>query len=367
MSESSKNGDLSRDLSHSWPPEGKGLHIQNLTKSFGPTTVLDGVSFNLPQGDILSVLGPSGCGKSTLLALIAGLETPDRGQILWDGVDQSEIPANQRGFGLMFQDYALFPHMNVTENVAFGLKMAKVPQHELETRVREMLELVSLPGYETRDVNTLSGGEQQRVALARSLAPEPLLLMLDEPLGALDATLREELLLEIPRILRRLHQTAIYVTHDQEEAFALADQVVVMSEAGRVAQVGSPLEIFTHPASTFVAEFLGHTNILPAKLIETEQQVQAVTPIGTFPVLSRHRGEVQLLLRRDAASVEQKGSYPIRAELRARSYRGTTCRITVEKNKTRLIFDLPASTPIPAVGQELVLWIDPKQALQVLV
>lgn len=238
------------------------LEVRSLSKTFGPIRAVDDVSFSLDRGEIVALLGPSGSGKSTLLALIAGLEMPDTGEILWDGESLANVPPHRRGFGLMFQDYALFPHKNVTQNVGFGLQMQGKGRAEIAGGVKWALELVGLAGFEERDVNTLSGGEQQRVALARSLAPHPRLLMLDEPLGALDRALRERLLIDLPTILARLNQTALYVTHDQEEAFALANRVLIM-RAGKVVQEGTRSEIFAHPASPFVAEFLGLSRVTP--------------------------------------------------------------------------------------------------------
>lgn len=232
------------------------LEVRSLSKTFGPIRAVDDVSFSLDQGEIVALLGPSGSGKSTLLSLIAGLETPDSGDVLWDGESLATVPPHRRGFGLMFQDYALFPHKNVTQNVGFGLQMQGIGRADIAAGVRWALDLVGLAGFEQRDVNTLSGGEQQRVALARSLAPRPRLLMLDEPIGALDRNLRDRLLAELPDLLGRLNQTALYVTHDQEEAFALADRVLIL-QAGKVVQAGTPSEIHSHPASPFVAEFLG--------------------------------------------------------------------------------------------------------------
>src|SRR5512136_2275132 len=237
------------------------LTVSHLRKSFDNAPLLRDVSFDVASSEIVCLLCPSGCGKTTLLNIIAGLELADSGQVLVEGQDISGVPVHRRGFGLMFQDLALFPHKNVRDNVAFGLRMAGLDLQAIDARVSEVLELVGLAGFEQRDVNQLSGGEQQRVALARSLAPRPRLLMLDEPLTSLDRTLRERLMNELRDILTRVGQTAIYVTHDQQEAFALADRVVILN-AGRVAQIGTPLQVYGHPADAFVAHFLGLTNLV---------------------------------------------------------------------------------------------------------
>jgi ABC-type Fe3+/spermidine/putrescine transport system ATPase subunit len=189
-----------------------GLSLDDVHKTFGALRAVAGISFQVAPGEVMALLGPSGCGKSTVLSIIAGLEHPERGDVTWDGASILHVPPHQRGFGLMFQDFALFPHMNVFDNVAFGLRMANWPEDRLNKRANEMLELVGLSEARHRDVNTLSGGEQQRVALARSLAPGPRLLMLDEPLGSLDRNLRERLLDELRKVLKSMHQTAIYVT-----------------------------------------------------------------------------------------------------------------------------------------------------------
>ncbi|NLE99537.1 MAG: ABC transporter ATP-binding protein, partial [Anaerolineales bacterium] len=206
------------------------LEVHNICKSYPDGWTLEGVSFAVEQGESICLLGPSGSGKTTLLRLIAGLEKPDCGQVMVDGQDISQVPPHRRGFGMMFQEYALFPHRDVFANVAFGLRMQRQDRDRIAERVTEVLELVDLAGFEHRDVNQLSGGERQRVALARSLAPHPTLLMLDEPLGALDRALREHLMVELPRILRRAQVTTLMVTHDQEEAFAIADRVILMRD-----------------------------------------------------------------------------------------------------------------------------------------
>src|SRR5512139_825048 len=227
------------------------LEVLHLSKTFDDKLILDDVSLEITANEIVCLLGPSGCGKTTLLRLIAGLETADSGTITFDGQDVHNIPVHQRNFGLMFQDFALFPHKNVWDNVIFGLRMQNLPADRIQQLGHEALEMVGLSGFEKRDVHQLSGGERQRVALARSLAPQPQLLMLDEPLGALDRQLREELMIELRRILKAAHLTSIYVTHDQQEAFAVADRVAIMN-AGRLEQLDTPQQIYAHPATEFV-------------------------------------------------------------------------------------------------------------------
>lgn len=275
------------------------LQLEGIAKRYpGGTQALQSVDLEVYAGEILCLLGPSGCGKTTLLRVIAGLEQPDRGQVRFDGRDQVNVPVHQRGFGFMFQDFALFPHRTVAENVAFGLRMARLPRAQQDAQVAAMLELVNLPGYGKRTIFELSGGERQRVALARSLAPKPALLMLDEPLGSLDRGLREELVEELRKILKEMGLTALYVTHDQDEAMALGDRMVIM-QRGNIEQIGTPTEVYTHPATPFVARFLGFTNLLPAH--RTADGV--MTPLGPFPVNvpASDAPELTLLLRPESA------------------------------------------------------------------
>jgi len=289
------------------------LEARDLALHFGPVAALDGFALTVPDGRVVSVLGPSGCGKSTLLRVIAGLQPAEAGDVLWDGTSLRDTPPHRRGFGLMFQDYSLFPHKTVAGNVAFGLRMAGMDRAEVSRRVDAALERVGLPGYRDRSIGNLSGGEQQRVALARALAPEPRLLMLDEPLGALDRTLRERLLGELRQLFADLGITAIYVTHDQEEAFALADHVVVM-RAGRVEQEGKPEEVWRRPAGEWVARFLGLANIVEARVVDG----WAVTPWARFRVSGASAAAsapmtpvaVRLVLRPDAIAVAALGAAP---------------------------------------------------------
>ncbi|MCY1678793.1 MULTISPECIES: ABC transporter ATP-binding protein [Streptomyces] len=269
------------------------LAVESATVRFGKRTALDAVDLEVADHEIVCVLGPSGSGKSTLLRAVAGLQPLDDGRVYLDGADQTALPVHRRGLGLMFQDHQLFPHRDVGANVAFGLKTHGVPRAERDRRAGELLDLVGLPGAGRRAVAALSGGEQQRVALARALAPRPKLLMLDEPLGQLDRSLRERLVVELRTLFGRLGTTVLAVTHDQGEAFALADRVVVMRD-GRIAQAGTPLEVWQRPASSFVARFLGFDNLVEATVTGTA----ADTAWGKVPVPEGSpQGACQVLVR----------------------------------------------------------------------
>jgi ABC-type Fe3+/spermidine/putrescine transport system ATPase subunit len=339
------------------------LELRSIHKSYPDGWTLCDVSFTVERGEIVCLLGPSGCGKTTLLRLIAGLEPLDGGQVLVDGEELTHVPPHLRGFGLMFQEYALFPHKDVSGNVAFGLRMQGLGREAVTARVTEILALVGLAGFEHRDVNQLSGGEQQRVALARSLAPQPRLLMLDEPLGALDRALRERLMDELPAILRRAGATAITVTHDQEEAFALADRVVLM-RAGRVVQVGTAEEVYQRPASAWAAHFLGLTNLLDARVIEPGL---VETAIGTLRVNDLESGawdlglDAQLLIRPEAAHASATGPNRFHGVVLERSFRGEHHRLGVRHaSGVELTFSVPASAFTPTPGESVTLSLDPR-------
>jgi ABC-type Fe3+/spermidine/putrescine transport system ATPase subunit len=336
------------------------LQLQQVSKFFMRTPAVDNVSLSLYQGQILCLLGPSGCGKTTLLRIVAGLERPDAGRVLFEGKDISNTPPHQRDFGLMFQEFALFPHKDVGQNIAFGLEMKQ--NDKIGERVREMLSLVGLAGFERRDISNLSGGERQRVALGRSLAPHPRLLMLDEPLGALDRALRERLMLEIRQILKQVGLTAIYVTHDQTEAFAVADRVVVMHQ-GRLEQDSTPEQLYRRPETPFVAGFLGFSNLFEVTYLG-DQRIE--TPWGVWPAASAdHRpGErVTALIRPEAASLESvEGAIVLEGKLSHCLFRGRFYQISVNVAGLPLTFELPP-VELPAVGEEMRLWINPRQIL----
>jgi ABC-type Fe3+/spermidine/putrescine transport system ATPase subunit len=338
------------------------LAVSHIYKSFDGAPLLRDVSFDVAPSEIVCLLGPSGCGKTTLLRIIAGLEQADNGQVLVEGRDIAGTPVHQRGFGLMFQDLALFPHKDVHDNVAFGLRMANLAPQAIDSRVREVLELVGLAGFDQRDVNQLSGGEQQRVALARSLAPRPRLLMLDEPLSSLDRTLRERLMNELRDILTRVGQTAIYVTHDQQEAFALADRVVILN-AGRVAQIGAPQEVYRHPADAFVARFLGLTNLVRGQRSDAQragerQRVETALGMLSFAEDACLGNEVTVLIRPDAATLTGAEN-PVDGILEECSFRGGHTRIVVHVNETPLEFEMDSTLSLAPIGSAIRLWLRP--------
>jgi ABC-type Fe3+/spermidine/putrescine transport system ATPase subunit len=351
------------------------LEILNVSRSYGSTRALDDFSLEIGHGEALAILGPSGSGKSTLLRIVAGLENPDAGRVLLDGKDLAQVPAHKRGFGLMFQDYCLFPHLRVEQNIQFGLRMQKMESAERRTRTREMLRLARLESFVGRDVLTLSGGEQQRVALARSLAPAPRLLMLDEPLGALDVSLRASLLAELADILRQVGVTVLYVTHDHAEAMTIASRIALVA-SGKLIQAGRADELIQSPANAFVASFLGLGALVPGQMSAEQSGPRFLTPIGSFPLASREISGTQpsgskgrvLLVRPSAISMAQiAGHLPVKARLISRLVRplGATLRIGMLGAAGE---EYPMDTPLASAGDAPVVrvpgtiytvWIDP--------
>ncbi len=341
------------------------LAVKGIYKSYDQQPFICDVSFSLNPGELLCLLGSSGCGKTSLLRLIAGLETPDRGQICFDGCNLSETAPHKRHFGLMFQEFALFPHKDVFENVAYGCRVQKQPAEAVSRRTREMLELVGLERFAHRNISELSGGERQRVALARSLAPRPRLLMLDEPLGSLDRALREHLVSELRHILKAVGVTAIFVTHDQAEAFAVADAVAVM-HAGRIEQIAAPQQLYRHPQNAIVARFLGFQNLLSARYLP-DGNVQ--TTIGVFAVNQASRLSLpatsSIVLRPDAVEIAQglngSGANQIIGKLARCIFQGPVNRIHIQTALAQpLVFDLPIDAPLPNIGADICLRVRPE-------
>ncbi len=261
------------------------LVTEKLVKRFDEALAVDEVSLSIGQGEIFALLGSSGCGKSTLLRMLAGFEKPSSGRILLGGQDVATLPPYERPINMMFQSYALFPHLDIWENIAFGLKRERLPSAEIKQRVGEMLDLVQLGSFAKRKPHQLSGGQQQRVALARSLAKRPKLLLLDEPLGALDKKLREQTQFELVNIIEKVGVTCVMVTHDQEEAMTMANRIAVMSSKGRVLQIGTPEEVYEYPANRFVADFIGHVNLFEGRLsVDEPDRCAAATGIGEIHV-----------------------------------------------------------------------------------
>ncbi len=333
------------------------LHVSGLRCSYQGQIVLEGIDLEVTQGEILCLLGPSGCGKTTLLRAIAGLERLDAGDVKFSGQSLKSTPVHARGFGLMFQEYALFPHMTVAQNVAFGLRMQHIA--DIDQRVRDVLDLVGLTGFERRSVTLLSGGERQRVALARSLAPSPRLLMLDEPLGALDANLRDRLVTDLRSIIKKTGLTAIYVTHDHSEAFAVADRIAIMNE-GHLEQVGSPEEVFRRPSTEFAAMFMGLTNIVP---VEKVSNGCAVTPLGEFaaaaPAHSLLLHPLGLSLVTSPIAQSSNGCTAVSGVVRESVFRGETHRLTIEHaSGVALTLSIPLSDAVPTIGQSVDILIN---------
>ena len=313
----------------------KIIDLKNITVSYGDNTVLENLNLYINEKEFITLLGPSGCGKTTTLRMIAGFELPTSGQILLNGEDISQLPANKRPINTVFQRYALFPHMNIYENIAFGLKLKKLPKEEIRKKVKHVLDMVDLEGFENRRISTLSGGQQQRIAIARALVNEPEILMLDEPLGALDLKMRKEMQLELKNMHDQLGITFIYVTHDQEEALTMSDKIVVMSE-GRIQQVGTPEDIYNEPKNAFVADFIGESNIfkgimtghMKVRFCGGEFTGMDDVPEGTL---------VDVVIRPEDVIITKPEDGTVAGEVTSVIFKGMHYEVTVESGKYEMI------------------------------
>ena len=346
------------------PSQARGARVtaRGVSKTFGRTTVLHPTDLEIPAGEILVLLGPSGCGKTTLLRLIAGLEQPDGPDMIrFDDADVSALPVERRNVGMVFQHYALFPNMTVAENVAYGLKVRGIARAERETQTRRLLAVMGLEAFADRHIAQVSGGQRQRIALARALAIKPRILLLDEPLAALDAVLRERLRIEIGQLLREFGITAVYVTHDQAEAMAIGDRIAVM-EKGRIAQIGTPPTIYHRPATAFVAEFVGTMNRIPGQVVNGWLGLAGAETHLRLEVGGADRNTV-LCFRPEAVQLAARAA-PIRARVVASTFFGATQRVVAEiAPGTSILIDLPSALHL-APGSVIDLDIAPQALIE---
>ena len=341
--------------------------LKDVSKRYGENYAVRGVDLDIREGEFLTLLGPSGCGKTTTLRMIAGFEQPTEGRIVIDGVDVTDLAPNKRKLGMVFQSYALFPNMTVADNVAFGLKMLKMPHDQIQKRVGEMLALIQMANFGNRYSYQLSGGQQQRVALARALAIQPRVLLLDEPLSALDAKIRDELRNEIRRIQRELGITTIYVTHDQEEALALSDRIVVMN-VGRVEQIGQPFEIYNKPQTEFVARFVGTLSTVRGVVSGDGSVLVSGQPVRlSAPLTTKRVGEVVMLsLRPETIALGNgaQGDNTLRATVQSITFLGAVVRVQLGVEGSSFIADSlnsPSFVP-PKVGDVVTIGFSPEAA-----
>ena len=312
------------------------LELNNITKSFTKEeSVLKGISLTIDKGEFITLLGSSGCGKTTTLRIVAGLEMPDSGKVFLEGKDVTELAPEERDVNTVFQNYALFPHMNVADNIGYGLKLKKIPKAEIRKKVTEMLELVQLPGFEKRKPSELSGGQKQRVAIARSLVNNPRVLLLDEPLGALDLQLRLAMQIELKKLQKKLGITFIYITHDQEEAINMSDRIAVMNN-GKFEQIGTPDEIYNHPKTSYVATFVGNSNILKGTAESSKENIVNIKVSGgTVPVFNdgptvKGGESVTLAVRSENIHLDETGTKGIPAEVVEKSFAGGMLRVVLK-------------------------------------
>ncbi|QMM51767.1 ferric ABC transporter ATP-binding protein [Enterobacter sp. RHB15-C17] len=332
------------------------VELRNVTKRFGNNTVIENINLAIPQGQMVTLLGPSGCGKTTVLRLVAGLEKPTEGQILIDGEDVTHRSIQQRDICMVFQSYALFPHMSLGENVGYGLKMLGVSRAETKARVKEALAMVDLEGFEDRYVDQISGGQQQRVALARALILKPKVLLFDEPLSNLDANLRRSMRDKIRELQKQFNITSLYVTHDQSEAFAVSDTVLVMNK-GNIMQIGSPQDLYRQPASRFMASFMGDANLFPARFSDDYVEIHGYRL--PRPMHFAREGSGSVGVRPEAITLSERGDDSQRCTIRHVAYMGPQYEVIVAWHGQEILLQVNATRLQPNEGDHYYLEIHP--------
>ena len=331
------------------------IDFVNISKSFHNNLVLDELNLSVKENEFLTLLGPSGCGKTTTLRILGGFETPDSGQVIFDGVDITNLPPNKRNLNTVFQKYALFTHMTIAENIAFGLKIKKKSKAYIDDKIKYALKLVNLDGFENRQVDSLSGGQQQRIAIARAIVNEPKVLLLDEPLGALDLKLRQDMAYELIRLKNELGITFIYVTHDQEEALTMSDTIVVMNQ-GYIQQMGSPEDIYNEPENAFVADFIGESNILPAIMLENKLVEILGARFACVDVGFGKNQPVDVVIRPEDIELVKPDKGIINGRVTHLIFKGVHYEMEVMANGFEWLVH---STSMFPVGTEVGLWVDP--------
>lgn len=332
------------------------LELKNVNKVFGNVNVINNINLKFKKGEFITFLGPSGCGKTTLLRMIAGFYEADKGDILLNGDKIDNLPPYKRNTPMVFQEYALFPHMNIYENIAFGLKIKKLPKDEIDKKVKEMLKLVALDGFERRQVESLSGGQQQRVAIARALVNEPKVLLLDEPLGALDLKLRKEMQMELKKIQKKLGITFIFVTHDQEEALTMSDKIIVMNK-GKIQQMGTPQDIYNEPENSFVARFIGESNIFDGIMLEDYLVEFCEKKFKCVDKDFEKNENIEVVIRPEDVKMVEPEKGMLKGKVTSVLFKGVHYEIEVNENGRMWILH---NTQSAQVGSELGLDIYPE-------
>ncbi len=332
------------------------IELKSISKAYGDNTVLDDLSLSIRENEFLTLLGPSGCGKTTTLRIIGGFENPDSGKVLFEEKNVTEIPPYKRQLNTVFQKYALFPHLNIYENISFGLKIKKTTKKEIDKKVKEMLRLVNLEGFENREIDSLSGGQQQRIAIARALVNEPKVLLLDEPLGALDLKLRKDMQIELKEMQRRIGITFIYVTHDQEEALTMSDTIVIMNK-GKIQQMGSPVDIYNEPKNAFVAKFIGESNIIDGIMHDDYLVEFAGKKFDCVDKDFRKKENIEVVIRPEDIDIVDKEEADLKGLVTDVIFKGVHYEMIVESENKEWVIH---STIMKDIGQEVGMNILPE-------